>query len=72
MYQLDDASQHLGVGGRQDSVAEVEDMSWRLRALSDDRSDNLLQRRPGCEQQRRVQVALNGVTVSDARAGIRQ
>ena len=72
MDQLDDPGQHLGICLWHDPVAQVEDVSRRLCALGDDLSYGPFQRRPRSEQQCGVQVALYGVPVPKASAGIGQ
>ena len=60
------------VGVRQHPVAEVEDVPRRRTALVDDLSHPAGERLPGCEQQGRIEVPLDGIPATQPVERVRQ
>src|SRR5215470_4278944 len=69
VHELYDARQHIGIGVGQYAMAEVEDVTLGLGAGIEHVARALLDHRPGGEDGRRVEVALNGLSRADALRG---
>src|SRR5688572_32767901 len=53
-------------------MAEIEDVTRCAGTRGDDLTCSLGEHRPRCRQQRRIEVALQGITMTDATAGLGQ
>ncbi len=61
MDELDQAAEVVGVGGREDAVAEVEDVTGPAAGAGEDVEGGRLDPLPRAEQDGRVEVALHRV-----------
>src|SRR5436853_7404736 len=64
------ATQDIGRCGCKDAMSKIEDMSGTLSCAPQDIVHALLDRIPGCQQERGIGVTLDATIISDTRPGI--
>src|SRR6185437_1216413 len=66
MHEVNEPRQHVGVGSRQHTVAEVEDVTARGSSARDDIGRSLLDDLPRSENHCWVEISLQRVDAADA------